>query len=164
MFEGIQITSSGIRNYVVNSSFLRQEPLCQERHHDHFRKITISNLVSVFGMTINFIPWIRSNFVTQGNLESPFHIFAFPSLSQSGNTRCIRYVSRLFFAWALLLIVHTWISSALRSNLLRLKCTCCTVPTISGRSHGSPLVWSYQWPSSQPLSSPQLSHNDSLWA
>ena len=28
----------------------------------------------------------------------------------------------------------------------------------------SPLVWACQWPSSQPLSSPQLSHNDSLWA
>ena len=25
-------------------------------------------------------------------------------------------------------------------------------------------MWAYQWPSSQPLSSPQLSHNDSLWA
>ena len=36
--------------------------------------------------------------------------------------------------------------------------------TTSGRPHGSPLVWSCQWPSSQPLSSPQLSHNDSLWA
>ena len=26
------------------------------------------------------------------------------------------------------------------------------------------IVWACQWPSSQPLSSPQLSHNDSLWA
>ena len=69
-----------------------------------------------------------------------------------------------FFVWALLLIVHTWNSSPLRSNLLRLQCTCCTVPTTSGRSHRSPLVWACQWPSSQPLSSPQLSHNDSLWA
>ena len=51
-----------------------------------------------------------------------------------------------------------------RSNLLWLQCTCCSVPTNSGRSHGSPLVWACQWPSSQPLSSPQLSHNDSLWA
>ena len=46
-----------------------------------------------------------------------------------------------FFVWALLLIVHTWNSSPLRSNLLRLQCTCCTVPTTSGRPHGSPLVW-----------------------
>ena len=56
------------------------------------------------------------------------------------------------------------LSSLLRSNLLRLQCTCCTVPTTSGRPHGSLLVWACQWPSSQPLSSPQLSHNDSLWA
>ena len=69
-----------------------------------------------------------------------------------------------FFIWALLLIVHTWNSSRLRSNLLQLQCTCCTVPTTYGRSHGSPLVWACQWPSSQPLSSPQLSHNDSLSA
>ena len=32
-----------------------------------------------------------------------------------------------FFVWALLLIVHTWNSSSLRSNLLRLQFTC-TVP------------------------------------
>ena len=59
---------------------------------------------------------------------------------------------------------ETWNSIRLRSNLLRLQCTCCTVPTTSGRPHGSPLVWACQWPSSKPLSSPQLSHNDSLWA
>ena len=69
-----------------------------------------------------------------------------------------------FFLWELLLIAHTWNSSALRSNLLQLQCTCFTVPTTSGRPHGSPLVWACQWPSSQHLSSPQLSHNDSLWA
>ena len=69
-----------------------------------------------------------------------------------------------FFVWALLLIVHTWNSSPLRSNLLRLQCTCCTVPTTSRKPHGSHLVWACQQPSSQPLSSPQLSYNDSLWA
>ena len=69
-----------------------------------------------------------------------------------------------FFVWALLLIVHTWNSSPLQSNLLWLQCACCTVPTTSRRPHWSPLVWACQWPSSQPLSSPQLSHNDSLWA
>ena len=69
-----------------------------------------------------------------------------------------------FFVWTLLLIVHTWNSSPLPSNLLRLQCTCCTVPATSARPHGSPLVWAFQWPSFQPLSSRQLSHNDSLWA
>ena len=68
-----------------------------------------------------------------------------------------------FFVWALLLIVHTWNSSPLQSNLLRLQCTCCNVPTTSRRPHGSPLVWACQWPLSQPLSSSQLCHNDSLW-
>ena len=68
-------------------------------------------------------------------------------------TRCTRCI------WTLLLIVHTWNSTTLRSNLLRLQCTC-TVPTNSSRPHGSLLVWACQWPSSQP----QLSHNDSLWA
>ena len=68
-----------------------------------------------------------------------------------------------FFVWAFLLIVHTWNSSPLRSTLLRLQCTCCIVPTTSARLHGSPLVWACQWPSSQPLSSPQLSHKDSLF-
>ena len=67
-----------------------------------------------------------------------------------------------FFVWALLLIVHTWNASPRQSNLLRLQCTC-TVPTTSGRPQGSPLVWACQCPSPQHLSSPQLSHNDSLW-
>ena len=66
--------------------------------------------------------------------------------------------------WAFLLIVNSWNSRPLRSNLLRLQYTCCTVPTTNGRPHGRPLVWACQWPSSQPLSSLQMSHNDSLWA
>ena len=70
----------------------------------------------------------------------------------------------IFFVWALLLIVHTWNFSPLRSNLLRLQCTCSTVPTTSGRPHGSPLVGVCQLPSSQPLSSLKLFHKDSLWA
>ena len=69
-----------------------------------------------------------------------------------------------FFVWALLLIVHTGNSSPLRSNLLWLQCSCSTVPTTSGRPHRSPLVWACHWLSSQPLSSPQFSHNNSLWA
>ena len=69
-----------------------------------------------------------------------------------------------FFVWARLLSVHTWNSCPLRNNLLRLQCTCYTVPPPSGRLRGSPLVWACQWPSPQPFSPPQLSHNDSLWA
>ena len=69
-----------------------------------------------------------------------------------------------FLVWALLLIVHTWNSSPFRIILLRQQCACCTVPTTSERTHGSPLAWACQWPSSEPLSSPQLSHKDSLWA
>ena len=59
--------------------------------------------------------------------------------------------------------MDTFIDST-HMKLLRLQCTCCTVTTTSGRPHGSPLEQGYQWPSSQPLLSPQLSHNDSLWA
>ena len=75
-------------------------------------------------------------------------------------THYIRF--QTFFVWVLLLIVHTWNSSPLPSNLLRQQFTCCTVPTTSGRPHGSSLVWACQWPSSQTLSFPQLSHNDRL--
>ena len=45
----------------------------------------------------------------------------------------------------------------------------CTVPTTSGMPHGSALVWACQWPSSQPLSSPQQVHcssgnaTDPIW-
>ena len=67
-----------------------------------------------------------------------------------------------FFCMDILLIVYTWNSSPLWSNLLWLQSTSCTVPT-SGRPHGNPLVSACQWPLLQPLSF-QLSHNDSLWA
>ena len=50
-------------------------------------------------------------------------------------------ILQTFFVWALLLIVHTWNSIPLRSNLLQLQCTCCTTPTTSGRPHRSPLVY-----------------------
>ena len=68
-----------------------------------------------------------------------------------------------FFVWALLLKIHTLNCSLLRSNLLRLQCTCFTVQTTSGKPHASLLVWACQSPSSQPLSSPQLSYNDNPW-
>ena len=58
-----------------------------------------------------------------------------------------------FFVWALLFRVHILNSSSLRCNLPRQQYTCCTVLTTSWRPHWSPLV-----------SSPQLSHNDSLGA
>ena len=67
------------------------------------------------------------------------------------------------FVWTLHLRVHTWNSCSLQSNLLRRLCTC-TVPTTSGTPHGRPLMWACQWPSSQPLSSHQLSHDNSLCA
>ena len=79
-------------------------------------------------------------------------------LHVNAHTRCIRYVSRPFSYGH-----FYWNSSLLRSNLLWLQCTW-TVPTTSGRPHGSFLVWACQWPLLQPPSSPQLSHNDSLWA
>ena len=67
-----------------------------------------------------------------------------------------------FFIWTILSIWHTWNSSPLRSNRLRLQCDR-TVPTTSGRPRGSPLVRACQWLSSQSLTSPQLSHNDSFF-
>ena len=94
----------------------------------------------------------------------PFHMLNTNSLLYSKIYEDHKISLQTFFVWALLLIVHTWNSSPLRSNLLWLQCTCCTVTITSGRPHGTPLVWACQWPSSQPLSSPQLSHNDSLWA
>ena len=39
-----------------------------------------------------------------------------------------------FFCMVFLLIVHTWHSSPLRSNLLRLQCTYCTIPTTSAKA------------------------------
>ena len=99
---------------------------------------------------------------------SCFHMSRLDGMNWKRHRICTKYEVhtiglQTFFVWALLLIVHIWNSSPLRSNLLRLQCTCCTVPTTSRRPHGSPLVWECQWPSSQPLSSHQLSHNDSLW-
>ena len=51
---------------------------------------------------------------------------------------------------------NTWNSSPLRSHLPWLQCTYCTVQTTSGRPHRIPLELACQWPSSQPLSSPQV--------
>ena len=45
-----------------------------------------------------------------------------------------------FLVWTLLLTVHTKNSSPLQSILLRHQCTCCTIPTTSGKPPGSLLV------------------------
>ena len=45
-----------------------------------------------------------------------------------------------FLVWTLLLTVHTKNSSPLQRILLRHQCTCCTVPTTSGKPPGSLLV------------------------
>ena len=67
-----------------------------------------------------------------------------------------------FSVWALLLIVKAWNSSPLRSNLLLLQCTCCTVPKTSGRlpSKSSCVSVSMTFVIASFIS--QLSHNDSL--
>ena len=79
-------------------------------------------------------------------------------------TRIIKKGSRFLFVWALLLIVHTWKNSPLWGNLLRLQYTCFTVPTTSRRPPWKSSCVSVPMTSSQLLLSPQLSHNDSLWA
>ena len=62
-----------------------------------------------------------------------------------------------FFIWALLLIVPFEVISSGCNALVVVFQQLLEGPT-------EVLVWACQWPSSQPLSSPQLSHNDSLWA
>ena len=123
-------------------------------HHKYFCK---------FHMVCTFPP-LKSWWQTSAQAWSP--MLDLPSFGIALNQirGSLNKFPDFFFVWALLLIVHTWNSSPLRSNLLRLQCTCCTVPTTSAKPHGRPLVWACQWPSSQPLSSIQLSHNDSLWA
>ena len=134
----------------------------------HFPNIVISlshsHYISFF-LTMIFLFYSLSLYHSLSLSFFPFLSLSLslsPPLSLCIYTRCIRF--QTFFLWPLLLIVHTWNSSPLQSNLLRLQCTCSTVPTTSGRPHRSPLVWVCQWSSSQPLSSPQFSHNDSLWA
>ena len=113
-------------------------------------KAASSNIFWVFGI---IWPGIEPSFTC--------HWWTFYSLYQyiyryEEHTICFQ----TFSVWALLLRIHTWNSSPLRSHPLRLQCTCCIVPTTSGRPHGSPLVRACQWPSLQPLSSPQLSKTD----
>ena len=112
--------------------------------------------------------WYNSYFSVQSGFRDLFYIAPWILVQFPPRFFAMRFVTSIIKKfpdiWALLLIVHTRNSSSLQSNLLRLQCTCCTIPTTSTRPHRSPLVWAWQWPSSQPLSSPQLSHNDSIWA
>ena len=110
--------------------------------------------------------WDMKGAITIDFLKKTVQLFKQDSLNLLNDSHIRGSLNKFpdFFVWVLLLIVHTWNSCPLRSNFLRLQCTCCTVPTTSGRPHGSPLVRACQWPSSRPLSSPQLSQNNSLWA
>ena len=124
--------------------------------------------------SISYLYWRR---IWKGNYSTRCEVLIKKNRDQNIKFCCINvctsvehiyedhYISfQTFFVGALLLIVHTWNSIPLPSNLPRLQFTSCTVPTTPGRHHGSPLEWICQWPSSQPLSSPQWSHNDSFWA
>ena len=109
--------------------------------------LTSRSLQSVFLVTIPSVP---TSVAITGNIM--LHSF----FQLSGKTYEVHTYGHF------LLIVHTWNSSPLRTNHLRLQCTCCIVPTTPARPHWSPLVWACQWPMPQPLSSPQLSYNESL--
>ena len=120
-------------------------------HRTPNRTVYLTHVGAEYWLTCEWsetqVDWSRSGHLSQLLEKFEVHMISFQT----------------FFAWKLLLIVHTWNSSPLRSNLLRLQCTC-AVQTTSGKPHGSPLVWACQWPSSKPHSSPQLSHNNRLWA
>ena len=96
-------------------------------------RIQVSEFVLQSSYYVNF----RAN--TLGKGMNPLIL---PAMQRS--SRCILQPpadwAKTFFVWALLLIVHKWNSSPLRSNLLRLQSTCSTVPTTSARPHGSPPV------------------------
>ena len=100
--------------------------------------------------------YLQDSFLLHSSSSSYIHIMFKNVNMYVGHTISFQ----TFFVWALLLIVRTWNSSPFRSNLFRLQCICCTVPTTHEGPHGSPLVWACKWPSSQPLSSSQLSQND----
>ena len=85
-------------------------------------------------------------FVFKSNRWNAKYFCILSLISLFSKPKCRRI--QTFFVSSHLLIVHTWDSSPLPSNLLRLQCTCCTVSRTSGRPHGSPLVWACQWLSS----------------
>ena len=69
------------------------------------------------------------NVLSKTNSNNKFYLYEVHSIS-----------FQTFLVWTLLLIVHIKNSSLLQSILLRHQCTCCTVPTTSGKPLGSLLV------------------------
>ena len=95
--------------------------------HFHLHNWLRTNIGSIFWNTAeNKYVGVNCSGLTNMKLKSIFY---------EGHTISFQ----TFFVWALLLMVHTGNSISLRSNLLRLQCTC-TVLTTSGRPHRSPLV------------------------
>ena len=89
--------------------------------------------VEIFsGLKIRFIRrYLRQIFVVFLNQINKIDHFCHPQPAFLRIYEVHTISFQTFFVSALLLIVHTWNSSPLRSNLLRLQCTCCTVPTTS---------------------------------
>ena len=133
-----------------------------EREREREREITLDFACSVNTLSYKILRITVINKWWKFNME-PIQLSIIVSSLKICTYEVHTISFQTFFVWALLLIVHTWNSSPIRSNL-QLQWTCCTVPITSGRPHGSTLVWACQWLSSQPLSYLQLSHNDSLWA
>ena len=106
------------------------------------------NPSAVYFYIIKHIPWTKHN--TSNNIRPNHGLFLYLLASKP-----LIMISPICDH---LLSQH---SCPLRIDFFRLQCTC-TVPTTSGMPHGSLLVWACQSPSSQPLSSPQLSHNNSI--
>ena len=74
--------------------------------------------------------------ILQLNVSDKYRWYAFVTLSYEVHSISFQ----TFLVWKLLLTVHTKNSSPLQSILLRHQCTCCTVPTTSGKPPGSLLV------------------------
>ena len=92
-------------------------PLCLSSHRLHSNLVAFTTITGYFLSANRWRHWRGSYFTVEMKLMYEDHKISFQT----------------FFVWALLLIVHTWNSSPLWSNILRLQCACCTVPTTSGR-------------------------------
>ena len=104
----------------------------------NFRRNLLAWVVINFSLKIapvNFrrslLTWVVINFSLKIPVNLKVNFLAISEL-WSTCTRIIKIILLTFFVWALLLIVHTWNSNPLRSNLPGLQYTC-TVPTTSGR-------------------------------